>query len=251
MIFGKHINRYYAKYALWLIAGLGALVLVDFLQLEIPKLYRTVINGMNMGYVVVDGVQMPFSMDFVLDEVCKLLKSSPELADISVSINMPMAQLLESGFVPRFIGTVNQAGIDHRRICIEFTERAILENFQKTHNVMQKLAYEGFQFYLDDFGTGYSNFNCLLQLPFQIIKLDTSVVHAEVTGLSVYTMPRMLTKLFHDMNLLVVAEGVEKVEEVRALTKLGVDRVQGYALARPMPVDTLLNFYREHQINDN
>ena len=188
---------------------------------------------------------------FVLDEVCKLLKSSPELADISVSINMPMAQLLESGFVPRFIGTVNQAGIDHRRICIEFTERAILENFQKTHNVMQKLAYEGFQFYLDDFGTGYSNFNCLLQLPFQIIKLDTSVVHAEVTGLSAYTMPRMLTKLFHDMNLLVVAEGVEKVEEVRVLTKLGVDRVQGYALARPMPVDTLLNFYREHQINDN
>ena len=75
MIFGKHINRYYAKYALWLIAGLGALVLVDFLQLEIPKLYRTVINGMNMGYVVVDGVQMPFSMDFVLDEVCmKMVK---------------------------------------------------------------------------------------------------------------------------------------------------------------------------------
>ena len=75
MIFGKHINRYYLKYALWLIAGLGALVLVDFLQLEIPKLYRTVINGMNTGYVEVNGVQMPFSMDFVLDGVCmKMVK---------------------------------------------------------------------------------------------------------------------------------------------------------------------------------
>ena len=70
MIFGKHINRYYFKYAHWLIAGLASLVLVDFLQLEIPKLYRTVINGMNMGYVMVDGVQLPFNMDFVLDEVC-------------------------------------------------------------------------------------------------------------------------------------------------------------------------------------
>ena len=70
MIFGKHINRYYRKYALWLIAGLASLVLVDFLQLEIPKLYRTIINGMNMGYVVVDGVQMPFDMDYVLDGVC-------------------------------------------------------------------------------------------------------------------------------------------------------------------------------------
>ena len=70
MIFGKHINRYYLKYALWLIAGLASLVLVDFLQLEIPKLYRTIINGMNMGYVMVEGAQVPFDMDFVLDGIC-------------------------------------------------------------------------------------------------------------------------------------------------------------------------------------
>ena len=70
MIFGKHINRYYLKYAGWLAMGLAALVMVDFLQLEIPKLYRTVINGMNMGYVLVDGVQMPFDMTYVLDKIC-------------------------------------------------------------------------------------------------------------------------------------------------------------------------------------
>lgn len=70
MIFGKHINRYYLKYALWLIFGLAALVMVDFLQLEIPKLYRSIINGMNMGYAVVDGTQVPFDMNFVLDHIC-------------------------------------------------------------------------------------------------------------------------------------------------------------------------------------
>ena len=70
MIFGKHINRYYFKYAGWLVLGLISLVLVDFLQLEVPKLYRTVINGMNMGYVTVDGAQMPFDMNFVLDQIC-------------------------------------------------------------------------------------------------------------------------------------------------------------------------------------
>ena len=185
---------------------------------------------------------------FVLDEVCRLLRSAPELANVSVSINMPMAQLMENGFIPRFIGTIDQAGINHRRICIEFTERAILENFQNTHNVMQQLAYEGFRFYLDDFGTGYSNFNCLLQLPFQVIKLDTCLVHSNVNGVPTHSMSHMLTKLFHDMNLIVVAEGVEKPEEVVALTELGVDRLQGYALARPMPEDALLNFYREHPI---
>ena len=70
MIFGKHINRYYFKYAGWLILGLISLVLVDFLQLEIPKLYRMIINGMNGGSVSVDGVQMAFDTDFLLDKIC-------------------------------------------------------------------------------------------------------------------------------------------------------------------------------------
>lgn len=70
MIFGKHINRYYFKYAGWLIFGLISLVMVDFLQLEIPKIYRLVINGMNSGSVSVDGVQTAFDMDFLLDGIC-------------------------------------------------------------------------------------------------------------------------------------------------------------------------------------
>lgn len=56
MIFGKHINRYYLKYAGWLVLGLAALVMVDYFQLEIPKLYRLVINGMNGSNVGADGV---------------------------------------------------------------------------------------------------------------------------------------------------------------------------------------------------
>ncbi len=71
MIFGKHINKYYIKYCGWLLLGLAALVVVDYLQLVIPNLYQMVINGMNDGYVVVDGVQMVFDMDFLLDRICK------------------------------------------------------------------------------------------------------------------------------------------------------------------------------------
>ncbi len=70
MIFGKHINRYYLKYAGWLILGLMSLVVVDYLQLEIPRLYRLVINGMNSGSVSVEGVQTAFDMDFLLDCIC-------------------------------------------------------------------------------------------------------------------------------------------------------------------------------------
>ena len=70
MIIGKHINRYYLKYAGWLLLGLVSLAAVDFLQLEIPKLYRMVINGMNSGIVDVNGVAMEFNMNFILDYIC-------------------------------------------------------------------------------------------------------------------------------------------------------------------------------------
>jgi len=70
MIFGKHINKYYLKYGPMLLLGLVALVAVDYLQLEIPKLYGMVVNGMNMGYVELDGVRMTFDFDFVLDHIC-------------------------------------------------------------------------------------------------------------------------------------------------------------------------------------
>ena len=70
MIFGKHINRDYLKYAGWLILGLLSLVMVDYLQLEIPKLYGMVINGVNNGYVEVDGIRHAFDLTFVIDKIC-------------------------------------------------------------------------------------------------------------------------------------------------------------------------------------
>ena len=71
MIFGKHINRYYLKYAGWLVLGLVALVMVDFLQLEIPNLYGMVIDGMSKGYVNQNGVAVPFDFGYFA-LLCKL-----------------------------------------------------------------------------------------------------------------------------------------------------------------------------------
>ena len=70
MIFGKHINRYYLRFAHLILFGLIALIAVDYLQLEIPELYQMVINGINDGFVVMDGVQRPFDMVFLLEKIC-------------------------------------------------------------------------------------------------------------------------------------------------------------------------------------
>lgn len=70
MVFGKHINRYYFKYAWLIIGGLAALILVDWFQLVIPNLYQLLINGMNYGVVEVDGVMRTFDAELLLDKIC-------------------------------------------------------------------------------------------------------------------------------------------------------------------------------------
>ena len=70
MIFGKHINRYYIKFAPMLLLGLFALLTVDYLQLIIPNLYQMVINGIHAGQVSINGAELPFDMDFLLDRIC-------------------------------------------------------------------------------------------------------------------------------------------------------------------------------------
>lgn len=185
---------------------------------------------------------------FVLEESCKLLAEHPELQFASVAVNLPMAQLLEKGFIARLNSVTARYQIDHHCICLEFTERAILDNFTRTKQVMEQLTQQGYRFYLDDFGSGYSNFNCLLQLPFQFIKLDANLVHMDQAGETDGNLVQTLTNTFHNMNRKVIAEGVESYEEAIQLQKCGVDRIQGYAYARPMPVEELLEFYKKHGV---
>ena len=86
MILGKHINRYYLRYAHMLLLGLIALMTVDYLQLQIPPLYGMVVNGINDGFVVMDGITYNFTMDFVLEHIC-----------------MPMVKVIMCIIVGRFL----------------------------------------------------------------------------------------------------------------------------------------------------
>ena len=179
---------------------------------------------------------------FVLEESCRILSVTPELDGVSVSINMPMRQLLEAGFEERLDQIVDGYGIDHERICIEFTERAILENFELSRDLMKSVSRRGYRFFLDDFGSGFSNFNCLLLLPFNQVKLDKSLTDT-VNG-SNAELVKMLTGFFHSSGLSVIAEGVETAEQVHRLTSYGVDKIQGYHYAAPMSLSSLVDFYK-------
>lgn len=183
---------------------------------------------------------------FVIEESCRALSENRFLDGVSVSINLSMEQLLDPKFETRINQITSLYNIDHRRICLEFTERVMLADFNKVKNAMITIAANGYRFFLDDFGTGLSNFNCLLQLPFESIKLDMELTSTIDTNPDC-GMVKMLIDLFHRMDLIVIAEGVETENQVNALMELCVDKIQGYYYSAPMPISKLEEFYKEQQ----
>ena len=111
---------------------------------------------------------------------------------------------------------------------------------------METLTQQGYRFFLDDFGSGYSNFNCLLQLPFQIIKLDMNLIRMDIAadGSQRLGLVRTLIQFLHEIGMVVTAEGIETSEAAQTLKNLEIDRIQGYIYAKPMDESRLIEFYR-------
>ena len=179
---------------------------------------------------------------FVINEVCRTITENQWLDDMRVTINLSMANLSDDSFVDALIERSRSCNVDKSRISFEFTERVIRENLGAAARNMKRLVREGFSFYLDDFGVGYSNFNCVLQLPLRTVKLDMSLVATVDDVHANESLVAILTDLFHDMGLRVIAEGAETDEQVEMLIQSGVDGIQGYYFAKPMPPHRLQEF---------
>ena len=183
---------------------------------------------------------------FVINDVCRTLRDNPWLGDIRASVNLSISNLVDNNFVEELDRIVDSYGIPHSRLSFEFTERVIIEQLDTAKKNMKKLASSGYTFYLDDFGVGYSNFNCVLQLPLRTVKLDMSLTSSSALEKENYSLVNILTDLFHDMGLNVVAEGAETDEQVEILTQYGVDGIQGYYFAKPMSLSRLREFLIKH-----
>ena len=122
LLFGKHINRYYIRYLPAFLGGIIALLLVDYMQLVVPELYRTVINGMTYGTAELDGVTVPFDMPFLLDHVCLPLiaKLEGDSLEMQVYTDQKGVQLYTANFLkgePDFSGGIKR--ISHGAVCLE------------------------------------------------------------------------------------------------------------------------------------
>ncbi len=183
----------------------------------------------------------------LLEKVCTFLSKHPDLPLRTVSINMAMQQITDRTFWNRIHGAQEAYGISLDKLRVEITERTISENPALVQRIMEYLSEKGLRFYLDDFGIGYSNLSNMMNLPFETVKLDASLLEDIAENTTRFRTIELLIQMLHHAGFLVVAEGLETIQQVEKAHQLDVDCIQGYYYAKPMPEEELITFLENHK----
>jgi diguanylate cyclase (GGDEF)-like protein/PAS domain S-box-containing protein len=164
------------------------------------------------------------------------------LAPIRMSVNLSGRQLED----PRFIDTVGrvlrETGLRPDTLDLELTESVIMRNAQSTISTLQDLNRIGVRFSIDDFGTGYSSLSYLKRFPVHVLKIDPSFVRDVTTDPADAAIVQAIIALAHALHLKVIAEGVERPEQLAWLRANGCDEMQGHLFSRAVPADVCTQF---------
>ncbi len=178
---------------------------------------------------------------WALEATCAQLAAwqAEGLPDVHVAVNFSARQFQEVGLVELVADALDRFDLSPRLLEIEITESGILQEPAEAYRLMNAFADLGVRVALDDFGTGYSSLNHLKAFPGAIIKIDRSFIKDIETAASNRAIVQSLISMAHDLELNVVAEGVENWAQLRYLQGHGCDIVQGFLIARPMPADMI------------
>jgi sensor c-di-GMP phosphodiesterase-like protein len=172
-------------------------------------------------------------LERALGDLQPLLKEDKEF---KLSLNVVPGHLLSAGFVETLRRTVLAAKVSARQIVIEVTERDEIDDLARAAAVVSELRDYGFRVAIDDVGVGHSGLSRLKGLGANTIKIDKFFVDTVTVDASTTAIVEMLVALAKDLQMTVVAEGVETEEQVDALLACGVEEGQGYLVAAPLPV---------------
>ncbi|EOX4943709.1 EAL domain-containing protein [Vibrio alginolyticus] len=192
---------------------------------------------------IIEDLELIAALD---DVVCKAaLKHFPRLQEIygeevGVTINRSLNTKLDSlQILQRSHDLIKASGVDPKRVTIELTETAYFEQDEEHTRALEEVRKEGIEIAIDDFGTGYSSFSYLEKGQFDLLKIDRKFVKNIHKGSTSYNIVKMVTELAQQMNVKVVAEGVESKQELQVLAEIGVDYMQGFLFSAAVPVDLM------------
>lgn len=164
--------------------------------------------------------------------------------NIKVAVNFSVDSLTRFDLVDFLVGTAREKGIDPDKLILEVTESRIMEEVTTPLEILTRLRIKGAGLAIDDFGTGASSMQQLKRIPFTELKIDRAFVAGAPTDDEARAMLESSIALAKKLDLTIVAEGVETQEEWDLIERLGVEIVQGYFIAKPMPADELLDWAR-------
>jgi EAL domain-containing protein (putative c-di-GMP-specific phosphodiesterase class I) len=158
----------------------------------------------------------------------------PSAKELRINVNLSTKQFSQPGLVDRVKEVLTRTGLDGKLLTLEITESAIMEESKALAELLQEIRKLDVRLYLDDFGTGYSSLGYLHRFPIHSLKIHSSFVGQLGKQDDQSQLVRTITTLAENMNMGVVAEGVETQEQLTRLRDLRCDRVQGYLFARPL-----------------
>jgi diguanylate cyclase (GGDEF)-like protein len=162
--------------------------------------------------------------------------------DVRIAINCAPPELMSDIFIPRLSRMLADADLSPASVVIEVTEDSFLAEPERARAVLLDVRAQGFQISIDDYGTGFSSLSYLRDLPIQELKIDRSFVAAMCTDRRSRMIVASTLQMAHALGLRTVAEGVEDAATCAELVSLGVDVLQGYYLARPVPPEQVVPF---------
>lgn len=172
---------------------------------------------------------------WVVKEFICLLSDNSEMCNKidMATLNLSGQTLSNPDFLPYLLNILKEHPGANKKLCFELTESAALNNLSESSGLVMKMKELGVRFAVDDFGSGYASYNYLTQLPVDFVKIDGSFsldIHKDPVNQAIV---RSITEISHMMKMQVIAEFVERKEELTCLKEIGVDMVQGYYMDKP------------------
>ncbi|MEP7075663.1 MAG: EAL domain-containing protein, partial [Acidobacteriota bacterium] len=192
------------------------------------------------------GAIIPIS-EWVLEASCCHAKEWRDHGfDLQVAVNLSPLQFHQPDLVKRILDVLKRTGLNPNFLNLEVTEGSIFDNADSAIGALRELRDAGVSISIDDFGTGYSSLGYLKDLPIDVLKIDKSFVKDVTENPDDAALVMAIMTLAHNLNLKVVAEGVETEEQLRFLRLLKCDEWQGYLCSKALPAPlfgSLLEMY--------
>ncbi|HEX8155192.1 MAG TPA: EAL domain-containing protein [Thermoanaerobaculia bacterium] len=160
-----------------------------------------------------------------------------------VAVNISVKHLQHRSFMSSIRDALNAANLPHSALELEVTESVLIDDFDRSVDVLRRLTEEGVQVAIDDFGTGYSSLNYLQKMPVHALKIDRSFIHEASKGEGTGIVD-LIAAVGRRLGLRVVAEGVETAEQLAFVETQGCDEAQGFFIASPMSAPAVEQYLR-------